>query len=171
MRSNYLCQWPVKCAYPQYPLSPGCPSQLWDTYRDDPQGNERELPLITLPKSPPLVNTSRANGPIIFFRVLAFTIPMDLELKWALDNQVGLGRELHVRRDLALPAMLKSLTPDCRRVAVVPLGNGADCFSIVVATNRTVEDLERAKDLEMIQSVQRVLGITELPKWYRPRRT
>ena len=96
---------------------------------------------------------------------------MDFELKWAVDNQIGLGRKPHVRRDLALPAILSRLTPDCRRVAVVPLGNGADCFSIVVATNKTVEDLERAKDLEMIQSVQRVMGIVEPPVWYRPRRT
>ena len=98
-------------------------------------------------------------------------MPMDFKLKWAEDNQIGLGRKPHVRRDLALPAILSRLTPDCRRIAVVPLSNGAGCYSIVVATNKSVEDLERAKDLEMIQSVQRVLGTKELPQWYRPRRT
>lgn len=96
---------------------------------------------------------------------------MDFELKWVEDNQIGVGKRLYVRRDLALPAILKRLSPDCRRIAVVPLDNGAGCFSIVVATNGTAEDLERAKDLEMIHSVQRVLGITEPPAWYRPRRT
>ena len=40
----------------------------------------------------------------------------------------------------------------CRWNAVVPLGNGVDSFSIDLATNKTVEDLERAMDLEMIQS-------------------
>ena len=96
---------------------------------------------------------------------------MDFELKWADNNQIGVGREPHVRRDLALPAILSRLTHDCRRTAIVPLSNGAACYSIVVATNKTVEDLERAKDLEMIQSVQRVLGTTEPPAWYRPERT
>lgn len=96
---------------------------------------------------------------------------MDFELKWAEDNQIGIGRKRHVRRDLALPAILSRLTPDCRRIAVVTLANGAGCYSVVVATNRTVEDLERAKDLKMIQSVQRVLGTAEPPAWYRPRRT
>ena len=96
---------------------------------------------------------------------------MDFELKWAEDNQIGIGRKPHVRRDLALPAILSRLTLDCRRIAVVTLANGAGCYSIVIATNITVEDLERAKDLEMIQSVQRVLGTMKPPAWYRPRQT
>ena len=96
---------------------------------------------------------------------------MDFKLKWAENNQIGIGRKRHVRRDLALPAILSRLPPDCRRIAIVLLNNGAACYSIVVATNKTVEDLERAKDLEMIQSVQRVLGIVEAPAWYRPERT
>jgi hypothetical protein len=96
---------------------------------------------------------------------------MDFELKWAEDNRIGIGKRPHVRRDLALPSILSRLSPDCRRIAVVRLDNGAGCFFIVVATNGTAEDLERAKDLEMIQSVQRVLGTMEPPAWYRPRRT
>jgi hypothetical protein len=44
----------------------------------------------SLPKSPPLVNTRRTNGPIVFFRVLAFTLPMDFELKWVEDIQIGI---------------------------------------------------------------------------------
>ena len=98
-------------------------------------------------------------------------MPIPFELKWAEDNQIGIGKRLHVRRDLVLPAILKRLTPDCRRISIVPLANGIGCCSIVVATNMSVEDLERAKDLEMIQSVQRVLGTNDLPAWYRPKRT
>ena len=98
-------------------------------------------------------------------------MPMDFKLKWAEDNQIGLGRKPHVRRDLAMPAILSRLPLACRRRAIVLLDSGAACYSIVVATNKTVEDLERAKDLEMIRSVQRVLGTTEPPAWYRPERT
>ena len=106
-------------------------------------------------------------GPSYFFEFLLSLY------QWAEEHQIGLGRKPHIRRDLALPAILSRLTPDCRRVAVVTLDNGAGCNSVVVATNRTAEDLERAKDLEMIESesVQRVLDTKELPEWYRPRRT
>ena len=91
---------------------------------------------------------------------------MAFKLKWAEDNQIGIGRKPHVRRELVLPEILSRLTPDCRRIAVVLLRNGAASFSIVVATNKTVEDLERANDVKMIQSVQRVLGTVEPPEWY-----
>ena len=118
-----------------------------------------------------MANARRANGPRVFSLVLAFPLPVDFEFKWAEDNQIGIGKNRFVRRNLVLPEILKRLTSDCRRIAAVPLGNGAGCYSIVVATNKTVEDLERAKDLEMIRSVQRVLGTVDPPAWYRPRRT
>ena len=96
---------------------------------------------------------------------------MDFGLKWAEDNQIGVGKKPYIRRSLALPAIFSRLTPDCQRTAIVPLSNGAACYSVVVATNKTAEDLERAKDLKMIRSVQRVLGTTEPPAWYRPERS
>jgi hypothetical protein len=43
----------------------------------------------------------------------------------------------------------------------------AACFN---TTNKTLEDLARAEDLEMIQSVQRVLATTEPPAWYHPQK-
>ena len=104
---------------------------------------------------------------MVFLRVLAFVLPIDFELKWAEDNQIGVGKELYIRRDLVLRAIVSRLSPDCRRIAAVSLDDDVGCYSIVVATNKTVEDLKRAKDLEMIQSVQRVLG-TRVQR--RPRR-
>ena len=174
MRSNYL--WPVKCAYP---LSPGCPSQFWDIYRDDSQSSDEKLPLIAIPKSPPLANTCRANGRIIFPRVLAFALPLDFELKWAEDNQIGLGKRPLIRRSLTRPTILSRLTPDCRRTAVVKLSNGSVCQSIVVATNKTVEDLERAKDdtvrpashgyngaPSVVSPPTNLVSCTSLPRYY-----
>jgi hypothetical protein len=142
--------------------------------RDDSQeDNDQNLPLITresLPKSPHLANAHRVNGPVVHYRVLAFPLPTDAQLKWVENNQLGVGRKPHMRRLLALPAILHRLTPDCRRLAIVVLDTGAPCYSVVVATNKTPEDLARAEDLEMIQSVQRVAGATEPPAWYRPQR-
>jgi hypothetical protein len=95
---------------------------------------------------------------------------MDAELKWAEEHQIGVGRTPHMRRQLALPAILRRLPLDCRRIAIVLLDTGALCYSVVVATNKTAEDLARAEDLEMIQTVQRVMGATEPPAWYRPQK-
>ncbi|KIM79915.1 hypothetical protein PILCRDRAFT_548438 [Piloderma croceum F 1598] len=124
-----------------------------------------------LPKSPGLANARSINGPVVYFRVLAFPLRIKDALKWAEDNQVGVGRKPHMRRELALPAILRRLPPDCRRIAIVPLGGGAAAVSVVVATNKTVEDMARAEDLEMIQNVQRVMAANQPPAWYIPQRT
>lgn len=132
-----------------------------------------DLPLITcesLPKSPRLANPHRVTGPVVHYRLLAFPLPSDALLKWVENNQLGVGKRPHTRRLLALPAILHRLTADCRRLAVVVLDTDAPCYSVVVATNKTLEDLARAEDLEMIQSVQRVLATTEPPAWYRPQK-
>ena len=154
------------------------PSQPSHSFRNDSQDDSQArnfyLPLITreiLLKSPGLANARSINGPVVYFRVLAFPLRIKDALKWAEDNQVGIGRKPHMRRELALPAILRRLPPDCRRIAIVPLGGGAAAVSIVVATNKTVEDLARAEDLEMIQNVQRVMGASQPPAWYIPQRS
>jgi hypothetical protein len=159
-----------------YVFSPNVerPSQPSHSCRNDSQATNHKLPLITyelLPKSPGLANARSINGPIVYFRVLAFPLPMKDALKWAEDNQVGVGRKPHMRRKLALPAILCRLPPDCRRIAAVPLGGGAAAFSVVVATNKTAEDLARAEDLEMIQNVQQVMGASQPPAWYIPQKS
>jgi hypothetical protein len=78
----------------------------------------------------------------------------DALVQWVDNNQLGVGKKIHVKRQLALPAIMDRLTADCRRAAVVLHDNGATYFSIVVASNKTVVDLARTDDLEMIQSVQ-----------------
>jgi len=153
-------------------LQQSCPIS-YPTTMNDSEDVDRNLPLITLkslPKSPRLANARSMNGPVVYYRVLAFPMRMDAQLKWAEDNQLGVGRKPHMRRLLALPAILRRLPHDCRRIAIVPLGTGATCYSVVVATNKTGEDLARAEDLEMIQNVAQVMGATEPPAWYRPQK-
>ena len=148
--------------------------QLSHPCRDDPQASNRNLSLVTresLPKSPGLANPRSINGPVVYFRVLAFPLQTKDTLKWAEDNQIGVGRKPHMRRKLVLPAILRRLPPDCRRIAAVPLGGGAAAFSVVVATNKTAEDLARAEDLEMIQNVQRVMRASQPPAWFIPQKS
>lgn len=76
-----------------------------------------------------------------------------------------------MRRELALPAILRRLPPDCRRIAIVSLGGSATAVPVVVATNKTVEDLARAEDLEMIQNIRWVMGAGQPPAWYIPERS
>jgi hypothetical protein len=156
-----------------YVFSPSVerPSQPSHSCRNNSQASSLNLPLLTrelLPKPPGVANARSINGPVVYFRVLAFPLRMKDALKWAEDNQVGVGRKPHMRRELALPTILRRLPPDCRRIAVVPLGGGAAALSVVVATNKTAEDLARAEDLEMIQNVQRVMGTNQPPAWYIP---
>jgi len=75
-----------------------------------------------------------------------------------------------MRRERVLPAILRRLPPDCRRIAIVPTSGGGEALSVVVATNKTVEELARAQDLEMIQNVQRVMAASKAPAWYVPQR-
>jgi hypothetical protein len=153
-----------------YVFSPNIehPSQPSHSCRNDSQANS--LNLLTresLPEPPGLANRRSINGPVVHFRVLAFPLRMNDALKWAEDNQVGVGRKPHMRCELALPTILRRLPPDCCRVAVVPIGSGgATALSVVVAMNKTAEDLARAEDLEMIQNVQRVMGTNNPPAWY-----
>jgi hypothetical protein len=131
--------------------------------RNDSQASDCILPLITrelLPRSPGLANAHSINGPVVYFRILAYPLRMKHALKWAEDNQVSVGRKPHMRRKLVLPAILCRLPHDCRRIAAVPLGGGAAAFSVVVATNNTAEDLE------MIQNVQRDMGSSLPQAWY-----
>jgi len=140
---------------------------------NDAQASDPNLPVLTrelLPKSPRLANGRCINGPIVYFRVLAFPLRMKDALKWAEDNQVGVGRKPHVRRELVLPTILSRLPPHCRRIALVPLSNGGAALSVVVATNETAEDLARADDLETMQHVQRVMGTSQPPAWYVPQK-
>jgi hypothetical protein len=161
-----------------YVFSPSIerPSRPSHSCRNDSQASNRKLPLAVitrelLPKSPGLANARSINGPVVYFRVLAFPLRMKDALKWAEDNQVGVGKKPHVRRKLVLPAILRRLPPDCRRIAAVPLGGGAAAFSVVVATNKTAEDLARAEDLEMIQNVQQIMGASQPPAWYIPQKS
>jgi hypothetical protein len=94
---------------------------------------------------------------------------MEDAFRWAEENKVGVGKKPHVRRSLALPGILHQLPPDYRRYAVVSL-DGAHVLAVVVATNRTTEDLARAEDLEMIRRVQQVMGVSQPPAWYIPQK-
>src|ERR1700733_2158362 len=73
---------------PMYVFSPNVerPSHPSHSCRNDSQATNHKLPLVTyelLPKSPGLANARSINGPIVYFRVLAFPLPMKDALKWA----------------------------------------------------------------------------------------
>ncbi|KIL66387.1 hypothetical protein M378DRAFT_23366 [Amanita muscaria Koide BX008] len=108
-----------------------------------------------LPKSPTLANSRGIN--LFLSPCLSIPMRMDDALRWAEDDQVGVGRKPQMRSKMTLPAILR-LPPDYRRIAIVPLGGGAVGFSVVAATNKTAEDLEM---IEMIQNVQRVMGASK----------
>ncbi|KAF8231248.1 hypothetical protein L208DRAFT_1399248 [Tricholoma matsutake] len=141
--------------------------------KDSPQSSKPDLPLAAAnsrPRRPRLYNTNPRLGPIV--RLYVFVLPLtnsDL-LKWADDNQLAPEKTDHNRTYLAWKAIFRILPEDCRRHALVNIERGAILNSIVVATNETPEDLERANDKEIIKAVQKAVGVYTPPKWYKPER-
>ena len=61
------------------------------------RGDTSDNPQIA-PKSPGLVNYNNEKGPITSYQVLAFLLRMSDALQRTIDNQIGLGKQLHTRR-------------------------------------------------------------------------
>ncbi|RDB21979.1 hypothetical protein Hypma_011007 [Hypsizygus marmoreus] len=136
----------------------------------------RELPLITrdsIPTSPRIANTRRNLGPLVNLRVLGFAFPMEAQEQWCVDHGIGLEEDDTYldRVNMCWKHLPRALPPDCRRTATIDLGPNFGLAScIVVATNKTLEDLGRAEDIEMIRRVQAIIGATKPPAWYYPER-
>jgi len=146
------------------------PSPMNDA-KDCAQSREPELSLIaanSMPRRPRLYNTDPSSGRIVKFYVLGYPLPSDALMKWANDNQIAPDKTNNNRRHLTWQAICRRLPEDCRRWAVVPTEAGSLAHCVVVATNETPEDLNRAEDLEMIGNVQKVVNVHTPPKWYHP---
>ncbi|RDB21911.1 hypothetical protein Hypma_011006 [Hypsizygus marmoreus] len=135
----------------------------------------RELPLITrdgIPPSPRIANTRRSVGPLVNLRVFGFPFPMDAQEQWCVDHNIGLEEDDTYldRVRMCWKHLPRALPPDCRRTATIDLPHRGYSACIVVATNKTPEDLKRVEDIEMIRKVQAIIGATEPPAWYYPER-
>ena len=86
---------------------------------------------------------------------------MNDALQWTIDNQIGLGKQLHTRRKMALYAILARLPSDFHKIAPVPLDGGGAALSVVVATDKTTDDLARAENMELIQRVQSDMNMNQ----------
>jgi hypothetical protein len=140
--------------------------------QDSTQSCELELPLITaksIPPLPRLYNPDPRLGRIVKYRVLGYAFSRAAVARWADDHQIDPDETEVNRRRLTWQAMCQKLPPDCRRISLVHTDSGALARCIVVATNGTSEDLKRAEDVEMINTVQKVLDASGTPpKWYHP---
>lgn len=56
-------------------------------------------------------------------------------------------------------------SPWCRRYSFVKVGRMTS-MCLVLATNRTAEDVEKMHDIEVIEAVRNVVGIGRMPEWY-----
>jgi hypothetical protein len=128
------------------------------------------MPLLaadSLPPLPPLYNPDPRLGPITKFRVLGYTFTWESIAKWADDHGIKAHGNHINRRAVTLRAICRRLPPDCRRWSAVHTA-GTLLTCVVVATNDTQDELNRAQDLEMIHAVQKVLDRDTPPKWYIP---
>jgi hypothetical protein len=63
----------------------------------------------------------------------------------------------------------RSLPGSCRRWAFMITEDGSIENGVVIATNDSMEDMKRAENLKRIRTVQKVLELDTLPKWYKIR--
>ena len=70
---------------------------------------------------------------------------------------------------LICQAIVHRLAQDCQSKLVLVKGVRNAVCAIVVASNKSPEELQKAENLERIRTVQRVLGARELPIWCIPR--
>lgn len=88
-------------------------------------------------------------------------------MKWADDNQIAPEKTDINRTYLTWKAIFRKLPEDCRRWARVRCEDGSVGHGVIIATNETLEDMKRAKDIEMIKAVQKVVDVNTPLKWYK----
>jgi hypothetical protein len=90
-------------------------------------------------------------------------------MKWADSNQIG-PEETEINRSfMTWEEISRRLPGSCRRWALMITKGGSAANGVVIATNDSVEDMKRAENLERIRTVQKVLELDTLPKWYKIR--
>ena len=99
--------------------------------------------------------------------MFGYALSHDELLKWADDNQLAPEKTEINRTYLTWEAIFRKLPGDCRRWARVKCEDDSIGHGVVIATNETREDMTRAKDMEMIMAVQKVVNVDTPPKWYK----
>ncbi|RDB20708.1 hypothetical protein Hypma_012304 [Hypsizygus marmoreus] len=129
------------------------------------------LTLASMPDPPPLRNRDPRKGDIVKTQFLGFVMSFEELAQWGKDHNLVPGGEYYRLRDEAWDT-LRMTVPHPTATATARYGKDRMYgSSFVVATNRTQEELERAKNLEFIEQVRTILGKKEPPIWHRRVRT
>ena len=129
---------------------------------NEPEGEQWELP-----PSPKLFKLSLDPSKHVELEVFGWAVTYHDRTDWA--DKIKISRKLseNNRRDHAWFAMRKRL-PNVRRTCVQYNLHGrrtvANCFYI--ATNETKEEIEKAKDMNLIHKVWETILLDDEPRWY-----
>lgn len=135
-----------------------------------PENDWLPVTLQNLPSPPLIRNLDRAKGPLVRFRVFGFAVLwselaiMAKNLGYD-DGHHQMGGSARVWKELQIQA-----APWCRRYSVVKAGEMTS-MCLVLATNRTAEDLAKWQNIEAIVAVRKVIGLGRMPKWHVTRPT
>jgi hypothetical protein len=119
-----------------------------------------------MPRPPPLYNADVNLGPRIWLYVLGYCLSSDALKQWADSEIIAPDKSENNRRQLVWNLICQRLPPKCRQREVVSLGHGLLGSCIVVATNCTQQELNRAEDLETVNVVSEVVRVRAAPVWY-----
>ncbi|KAF8994576.1 hypothetical protein BDQ17DRAFT_1430959 [Cyathus striatus] len=105
------------------------------------------------------------------YYVFGFPITSDDINNWG--DKLNLDRNLGmVIWDRGFKAMLQALPQEYRRrenIMSVSFGQDREIMCIVLGSNKSQKDIERAQDLDMIRKVADALHPHLAPGWFRPR--
>lgn len=126
--------------------------------------------LEELPPPPPLRNIDIDKGPIIALRVFGFAVLWDELATMAAKRGYNDGKEQMAGGARMWKDLQNLASPWCRRYSIVKAGRMTS-MCLVLATNRTADDVAKMQDIEAIEAVRKVVGIGRMPEWYRTRPT
>ncbi|KAF8632324.1 hypothetical protein AX17_004879, partial [Amanita inopinata Kibby_2008] len=144
------------------------PSEPQDTISDEEVEYKglRYLTLKDLPPSPPLQNIHEELGPVAKYQVFGYAVPDAYLLRLANDYDIAPGTLDH-NRVAETWRFIENQLPKLKYGHAFVL----DYFHcLVIASNKSRQHLDRAKDLDTIHRVQEILGVHGPPRWYRPKR-
>ena len=122
-----------------------------------------------MPPLPSLVNEDPKAGPIVKPMILGYAMNRSRLDKWAGDHQVDEELSGLAKRTIAWKAISRRLPSRCSsKSAFVCDEDGELSCCVVLVSNLKATEMAMAQDMELIRSVQKLLGVNEPPKWYHP---
>jgi hypothetical protein len=98
--------------------------------------------------------------------VLGWLVEFEAMHKWAdKHNKAVRNRDENFKRQYFWSAIARRLPRVCLNISEIEFDDHSR-LCIAITANRTQEELDRAKDVKLIEKVRKILDETDPPEWY-----